>query len=462
MSAPANARRVTVVAPTTRVDVALPAESAIAEIVPQLAGLAGLGSHDPTGVAEGWLLSRLGHEPFEPARSVSASGIHDGDLLYLTPRSEQLPAAVFDDMIEAVAHAADALPGTWRPSTTRRTGLLAATAAMLAGLALLTWSGLSAGVTALITTAVALLLLTAGGLVSRAAGDGAVGALVAAIALPYSGFAALMATAGEAGWDWAGPPALLAAGAALAVTGAIAHLATGRALGLFVGVGTFALIGIVALFFAVYTGARLTSVATVTAALLTAFGPVMPMLALRLGQLRLPGVPADAEEFRSDRPSTRLDEVAPSTRRAADCLTALQAASSSAMLISVLVLLDADTRWATALAAALTLAALLRVRAPLRHRDQRLILFTLGLFGGVALLVRLSVNADLGDRVLFAVVAVIGAVVAADFAVRAPGRSPSPYWGRFYDIVEFLALAAIVPLGAQVLGLYMTVRGLGG
>ena len=42
LSAPANARRVTVVAPTTRVDVALPAESAIAEIVPQLAGLAAL------------------------------------------------------------------------------------------------------------------------------------------------------------------------------------------------------------------------------------------------------------------------------------------------------------------------------------------------------------------------------------------------------------------------------------
>ncbi len=196
LSAPANARRVTVVAPTTRVDVALPAESAIAEIVPQLAGLAGLASHDPTGIAEGWLLSRLGNEPFEPARSVAASGIRDGELLYLTPRSEQLPPALFDDMIEAVAHAADGLPGTWRPSTTRRTGLLVATLCLFAGLALLTWSGLPAEIAAVTTAVLTVLLLTAAGLVSRAVGDGSTGALIAIIALPYSAFAALLGIAG--------------------------------------------------------------------------------------------------------------------------------------------------------------------------------------------------------------------------------------------------------------------------
>ncbi len=465
LSAPANARRVTVVAPTTRVDVALPAESAIAEIVPQLAGLAGLASHDPTGIAEGWLLSRLGNEPFEPARSVAASGIRDGELLYLTPRSEQLPPALFDDMIEAVAHAADGLPGTWRPSTTRRTGLLVATLCLFAGLALLTWAGLPAEIAAVTTAVLTVLLLTAAGLVSRAVGDGATGALIAIIALPYSAFAALLGIAGGAGSAWADPPALLGAFGAVAVTTAVGHLVTGRGVGLFVGVGAFSLIGILAMFVAVMNATRETvipSVAAITGALVTAIGPVLPMLALRLGRLRLPGVPADVEEFRSDRPSTKLDEVSPSTRRATACLTALHAASALTVLGCVLVLLAGNDRWHTALAAALVVSGLLRMRAPLRHRDQRLVLFGAGLLGAAALLVRIAMNGDLSDRVVLALVAVVAGVSATDFALRAPGRSPSPYWGRFYDIIEFLALAAILPLAAQVLGLYAKVRGIGG
>ena len=37
-------------------------------------------------------------------------------------------------------------------------------------------------------------------------------------------------------------------------------------------------------------------------------------------------------------------------------------------------------------------------------------------------------------------------------------RARSPYWGRFFDVVEFVSLLAIIPLAGQVLRLYTDLR----
>ena len=66
MAMTASARRVTVVTPHARVDVALPVQSTLAELVPQLvrlSGAAGQASRDNPG----WVLSRLGDAPLAPA-----------------------------------------------------------------------------------------------------------------------------------------------------------------------------------------------------------------------------------------------------------------------------------------------------------------------------------------------------------------------------------------------------------
>jgi len=459
VSAQTTARRVTVVTPTTRVDVALPTESAIAEIVPQLTHLAGLSVHDPTGQAGGWLLGRLGHVPFEPARTVGACRILDGELLYLTPRSEQLPEAAFDDMIEAVADAADSVLGLWRGSTTRTASLAVAVVAMVGALALLVQSGASTVAVALFCAMASATLMTTGGLVARAVGEGSTGAVLTLLALPYAATGALLLGGGAPWSTWLDGTALLLACAVLLFAAVAGALACGRAFGWFVGVATGAAIGLAALLGAVWTGASPAAVAAVTAAVLVAARPLMPMLALRLGQIRLPGVPANAEEFTVDRPSTKVAEVAPATARTAASLTALHAAVAVVLRVCMLVLLRADDRWATAMTAVLTVTSVLRVRSPLRSRDQRLLLLVVGVLGTTGMLTRIALDLDMTGRIVVAAAVLAAAAVAVDFAVRAPGRSASPYWGRFYDIVEFLTLASILPLTAQLTNLFAMVRG---
>ena len=71
-------RRITVVAPHTRMDLSLPAGSTIAELVPQLVRLAGTRGTQST-MAGGWELRRLGGPSLTPSSTVDGSGIRDGE-----------------------------------------------------------------------------------------------------------------------------------------------------------------------------------------------------------------------------------------------------------------------------------------------------------------------------------------------------------------------------------------------
>ncbi|MGL5862349.1 MAG: EsaB/YukD family protein, partial [Phycicoccus sp.] len=109
----AHPRRVTVVTPQTRVDLALPLQATIAEVVLQVVSLVGSDEADPEAAAGGWLLSRLGDRPFVSGRSVGATDIADGDVLYLARRSDRLPPVLFDDVVDAVAEATSTRPDGW-------------------------------------------------------------------------------------------------------------------------------------------------------------------------------------------------------------------------------------------------------------------------------------------------------------------------------------------------------------
>ncbi|HKN99817.1 MAG TPA: EsaB/YukD family protein, partial [Pseudonocardiaceae bacterium] len=117
--------RVTVVTPYARVDVALPVRATLAELVPQLIRLAGAeGQASPDN--PGWVLSRLGGAAFPPGLTVTAAAIRDGDVLYLNPRERQVAPLVFDDVIDAIASAAQSRAGAWGPKVAHRIGIVAA------------------------------------------------------------------------------------------------------------------------------------------------------------------------------------------------------------------------------------------------------------------------------------------------------------------------------------------------
>jgi MinD-like ATPase involved in chromosome partitioning or flagellar assembly len=121
---------VTLAAPTRTVEVSVPLDIAIAELMPDFAAL-GIGEHDPTATGE-WVLAPVRGEPYPHTATLGDCGISDGSVLVLrsscdasavtsfpSARSGHRLAAALDDARPVSAHAARLLPS--RLTTTQRT-----------------------------------------------------------------------------------------------------------------------------------------------------------------------------------------------------------------------------------------------------------------------------------------------------------------------------------------------------
>jgi type VII secretion integral membrane protein EccD len=190
--------------------------------------------------------------------------------------------------------------------------------------------------------------------------------------------------------------------------------------------------------------------------------PTLPGAALRLARVRIPSVPSDLEEFRTQTPLTPEEEIEHQAALAAGHLTGLLTGVTALVLGSAAVLAGSGGAWRVTLAACLSGVLVLRARAPMRSRSQRLVLLAGGAAGAVAVGLHLTLGIPPGAQVRAASAMVVAAGLVTTFALLAPGRKPSPYWGRFYDAVDFLVLAAVFPLAAQVTGLFARARGFGG
>jgi type VII secretion integral membrane protein EccD len=461
-----TARRVTVVGPHRRIDLALPAQSPIAELVPQLVRMAGIAAY-PAAPA-GWVLSRLGSSPLEGATTVATAGICDGEVLYLNPAETAPAPMLFDDVVDAIARAVEVRPGVWRPEVSRRVGaavagLVFGGIATLIGAAGLGWPATTIGGPATTTGAgpvlagvLAVLLLVIGGAVARSYGDSLVAAALVAGGLPAALVAGLQSVSG-AGLAWSAAASLGVGFAAVAVYAVLAAVVISDRAAWFVPAAVAAAIGGLAAAAAVDLAVRPPAIAALVIVTVIALSPVLPSVALRLGRLPLPRVPSDVAAFRRDEKPTLGPEVGRDTRVAEDALTALLGALAVTVAGATVVVLLGGATWGCGLAGAAGLVLLLRARAYV-GTGQRAVL----LLGGAAALVGAGVRlAGTGDsRVWLGLIgasALIG-VVCAISAVRAPGRSPSPYWSRLLDVAEFLALISLVPTAAAVMGVYSAIR----
>jgi type VII secretion integral membrane protein EccD len=194
----------------------------------------------------------------------------------------------------------------------------------------------------------------------------------------------------------------------------------------------------------------------VLTALVTALAALAPMLALRLGKLPLPRVPADIESFRAEEEPTLGPDVLDQTANAERILTGLLAALALAAVGGVFALLTDDSPWPAALAGVLGVVWLLRSRS-YAGTAQRLAL----LLAGLVMLGRLGawlVTWPHGALVAVGVL-IVAAILCLAHATRVRRGHRSPYWSRMMDIAEFLGLIAIVPLVGAVLDVYAVVRG---
>jgi type VII secretion integral membrane protein EccD len=445
-------RRVTVVAPRGRIDLSVPVHSSVAELLPQLVHLAA--QRDAVSPASGWVLSLIGTGPLAAATTIGNAGVVDGDLLYLNPATDGPGPILFDDAVDAIASAAADRPGAWRPAAARRVAAVAAALVFGGADALVGLAGPLRPVAALLAAALALLLLLAGAALARAYGDSLVGAALAAGGLPgAAATGALLAT---------GTTAVALALAGVALLGVLAAVLIPDRAVWFIGVVVAAGAGAVAATITAGFGVRPVSTAAVLTVVVVALGALLPVIALRLAGLPLPRIPTDLAAFRRDDKPTPAQHVRDATLVAAGGLTTLLFGLGATVAGCAVVLLSGTpSRWAECLAGAAGAALLLRSRA-YAGLGQRLALLS----GGAVALALTGVRVCQGGGartwlVVLVLLVVVGAASAAH-AVRAPQHVPSPYWSRALDMFEIVALLALAPTAAQVLGVFAALRSLGG
>lgn len=459
----AGLTRVTIVAPKTRVDLSVPDDVPLADLLPTLLKYVGE-DVARAGVAHGgWALARLGGHALDTDRTPAQLGVKHGEELHFAPREELAPEVVFDDVVDAIVGGVEAHGRRWTPATTRRFGLGVLAGAGVLGAALLAVAAppLPGGLTALVLGA-ALLLVAA--VLARAVGDARSGLLAAALAGPY-GFAGGMLLLATGTDRYGAGPLLLGTMAALlcVVLGAVAVAYQVPA---FVGTGV-ALVGPAAAALAVLAaGVPAAAAAAVLGAVALGAMPAAPMAAFRLARLPVPTIPTTAEELKSDAVEVAGADVLDRTVLAGHYLTALVAAASAVVVGCVAVVVAAGG-WAGSLLGLVVCLVLLcrsRTFVLLAHRLPPLVAGLLGLgvlVAGAALRPVAGVPAGAGLAVGVAVLLLAGAA-AAVYGLASAGRRTTPVWGRVLDIVEVVLGLAVIPLVLAVCDLYTLVRALNG
>lgn len=452
--------RVTIVAPSTRVDVSLPPGATIAELLPQLLRLAGEDLASPDAEQSGWGLARVGEQPIDASRTVETLALQDGETLYLAPRRAQPPPPVFDDVAEAIAHTTRTRPQTWRPVMARPLGFVAGALLFAVGAALVAARPSPLAGVAALALAIVLVPVAAG--LARALGDAVAGAVLACVGMAYAFAGGIALVSHQSGLIGGSGARLVVACVALTVLAVLGLAAVGDFAPMFVGVSTTAGLSALTTLLTLLSGGSNAGGAAVTAAVLMAVTPLLPALSLRLAGLSLPPVPADSSDFNRDDESLPGPGATEQSDQADRYLTALLVAFSALLLGCQWLLVLGGSTMAWALSGAIAGSLLLRSRA-YTGRVQRVASIISGLLGGSALAVGAALTA--GSTMWFfaaALALVVAGGVAFTMGLLSPEKRKSPYWGRLADIVEVLLLVSIVPLALDVFGLYQLVRGLGG
>ncbi|MFC5951065.1 type VII secretion integral membrane protein EccD [Pseudonocardia lutea] len=451
-------RRVTVLAPACRLDVALPADLAIAELVPMVREL--LGEPRP-GAGRGpapWRLDGAAGAPLPPGATLAQLGIHDGELLRIGPAVAPPPAPRFDDLPEALAAAVEAAAAGDDDRALPLAVLGAVTGASVL-LGALRGSGLlvvAAGVVGGLGAVAGALVLSARARSTAAATGprGWTGLVPALCALPPAAAVGWLLAPGSPTAATLGAALLLtlAAAAAQAVVRVLAPLLTAV---LLVG-STTALACAVLLLTggtAATAGAACALAAVLAAPALAGVlaAPLLPRVALRFAGLSAadaaepPGRPADG----ASRPAGQADLA---RRHLAGLVLGTAAVTAGGAVLAATV----PSRWGPLLAVALCAVLLLRARGfaePLPVRALRLA----GLLGGCGAAVAGTLAAPAAVRLL-AALATLGALLAVLALHGRPSRF-GPVGRRGVDLAELVLTALCVPLAAAALDLFALARG---
>jgi type VII secretion integral membrane protein EccD len=440
--------------PLRRIDIALPEGVPVIELLPHVLRHAGESAADDGEAHGGWVLRRTGGTLLEPLRSLATQGVHDGELLHLVPRRIDWPEPAYDDVVDVIAAGARRAGRQWSPAATRWTALAVTAALLLVGAAEVVLAGPPWPRGGLAALAFAALLLVAGLLIARGAGDAVAGGLVGAAALPYGFIGGALVTT-----PVAGAGSLLVGSAITVLVGVLGYLAVAGLGRLFVAGVLAGILGLVA---ALLRGWSMSPAGCAAVVLTLAIGllPAYPLLATWLGRVPMPALPQRAEDMLRDQPLPPRASVIAAVIRAVELLTGLLVGAAIVVPVAVAELVATRGTAGVVLAVVGCVALLLRARL-FPTAWQRVPLLAGGLVGLAVIVGAATWNAGplAAIPVRLGVVAVLVALVLLTGLVYA-NRAMAPRLGRLGDFADVLAIMALVPLTCLVAGLYDAIRAL--
>ncbi|WP_181792915.1 type VII secretion integral membrane protein EccD [Streptomyces sp. WELS2] len=472
--------RVTIVAPDSRIDVALPDDVPVADLYPEILRLS---QQSPeAGAPVGYHLVRTDGTVLDSARSFAAQRILDGELLTLRPFAESLPPAVFDDVAEAVASSVTKQHKLWSGDLTRAAGLVGG-GVLPALLAFVAWTadprhdmhGL-AGILAAVT---GVLLVVLSAVRARVYDDRGSAVALGLGALPNIGVAGsglLPLSAGEG----IGRLQFLLACAAVLVAALVLALCSPHGDGPFVAFVFASAVALVAVFIATLTGWAPRETAALCAPVAVCALAFLPGLSMRFARLPIGfenpsggGAPRPAygNEPAAQEP-VDTERVEAQARRGHELLVGMVGGCALLAVGATAVLGFSGDVWAQLLALATGVAMLMRA-GMFRYTAQVAPVLAAGLTCLVLLGLGLALDppqhimraALAGDRTdldirtiwLIAAIALATAVVTA-LGLILPRGGLTPFWGRFLEICEGFVLLTLIPLALAVFDVYAKAR----
>ncbi|KIF67662.1 membrane protein [Streptomyces sp. AcH 505] len=476
--------RVTVVAPDSRIDVALPEDIAVADVYPEILRLTG--QTQAPGTPTGYHLVRRDGTVLEGARSLAAQQVLDGEVLSLRPFAESLPPAVFDDVSDAVASAVQRDRHLWSDDLLRGAGL-AGGVLLLVLMGFVLWfadpvrhnmhslPGVIAGAAGLLLTAFA-------GVRARVYGDRASAVALGLGALPLLMIGGSGIIAPDAGQGLGRLQFLLGCVTVLVASVALVAL-TPSGDAPFVAATFLGAAGTIATFVEILTEASATETAAVCAPVAIGVVAFLPGLSARFARLPIgyaaPRSAADGldtdPDFVPDAEPVDAERIAAQARRGHEMLLGLVGGCAAVVVASAAVLGFSHTLWGQLLALVAGLAMLLRARL-FRYTSQVACTLVAGILAVALLVLGLSLNPPAepvrqlllyGDRgpldirtIWLAASVAAGAALLTAVGLIIPRKGLSPFWGRLLDLAESVVLLSLVPLCLAVLDVFASARAL--
>jgi type VII secretion integral membrane protein EccD len=449
--------RVSVHADGVDVDLALPAAVAVATLIPSIVDIVATAGGPAThSDAVRYRLSRVGGPALTASKTLAQQNIRDGTVLVLTRSPAEPPAPRFDDAAEAVSSTLDGTNRLWTRQAARLTGALTAACLAAAGaLALIrtfTTNDARHGVGAAgVAGVVSCAALLAAAIAHRVYADRIAALTLGLLTTGFGSVAGLLAVPGGP----AAPHMLLAAMAA-SVTSVLALRVTGCGVVTFTAAAFCAIVAAITALVGILTAAPLHAVAlppTVASLGLLEFSARLSVALAGLSP-RLPtndpAAPPLPDPDRLSAKAIHADQWL-TTLVATWSLTAATGAAIEAYSSGI------PRPGGIAFAALAAAVLLLRARAEV-DLIRRLMLTVTGTAALTAGFVAAVAAAPYLPWIAAATAILAAAALCLGFI--APTVTLSPVARRGIDLLEYLALVAIVPLACWVSGLYGAVRGL--